>query len=134
METLSLDSTTIVVGFSLSPGNAVDAVGGRLLLETVGSVEGSVKLLMDRAYEDDQTRVIAQGLGFTAVVPPKRNRRDPCEYDREAYKRRNEVERFFRRLQAFRCVCTRYEKLDVMFITFIHRAIICISLRCVNTH
>jgi transposase len=121
------------VGFSLSPGNAVDAGGGRLLLAKVGPREGNCKLLMDRGYEDEQTRLTARELGYTPVVPPRRNRRKPWEYDLELYKRRNEVERFFRRLKAFRCVATRYEKLDVMFTAFILIAIICISLHCVHT-
>jgi transposase len=88
---------------------------------------------MDRGYEDKQTRLTARELGYTPVVPPRSNRRHPWEYDRELYKRRNEVERFFRRLKAFRCVGTRYEKLDVMFSAFILIAIISISLHCVHT-
>jgi len=52
---------------------------------------------MDRAYEDAQTRETAGLLGYTVVVPPKRNRLAPWEYDREEYKNRNQVERFFRR-------------------------------------
>jgi len=36
------------------------------------------------------------------VVPPKSNRREPWEYDRELYKKRNQVERLFRRLKGFR--------------------------------
>jgi hypothetical protein len=59
----------------LLPGNTVDAVEGRLLVARVGQLEGSPKLLMDRAYEDDRTR-------HTAVVPPKRNRRRPWPYER----------------------------------------------------
>jgi transposase len=123
----------VVAGFSLSPGNAVDAGGGRLLLETVGPREGNCKLLIDRGYEDGQTRLTDWELGYTPVVPTRSNRRHPWEYDRELYKRRNEVERFFRRLKAFRCVATRYEKLDVMFTAFILIAIISISLSNVNT-
>jgi transposase len=88
---------------------------------------------MDRAYEDKQTRLTARGLGYMPVVPPRSNRRKPWEYDRELYKRRNEMERFFRRLKAFRCVATRYEKFDVMFSAFILIAIISISLSNVNT-
>jgi transposase len=47
----------------------------------------------------------------------------------ELYKRRNEVERFFRRLKAFRRVFTRYDKLDVMYASFVNFAIICEFLR-----
>ena len=84
---------------------------------------------MDRAYEGDETRAVAKEQGFTAVVPSKRNRREPWEYDRELYKRRNEVERLFRRLKAFRRVFTRYDKLDEMFTAFILLALIYEALR-----
>jgi len=59
----------------------------------------NLALVMDRAYEDDATRQLALDLGFVPVVPPKSNRLEPWEYDREMYKRRNEVERLFRRLK-----------------------------------
>jgi transposase len=55
---------------------------------------------MDRAYEGNETRQLALDLGFIPVVPPLRTRIEPWEYDREMYKRRNEVERLFRRLKA----------------------------------
>lgn len=50
---------------------------------------------MDRAYEDDKTRSLAMENGFIPVVPPKKNRKDPWDYDKELYKRRNEVKRYF---------------------------------------
>ena len=74
---------------------------------------------MDRAYEDDKTRVLAEEHGFNVVVPPKRNRKVPWDYDRELYKKRNQVERFFLRIKRFRKVCTRYDKLDSIFLSVI---------------
>jgi transposase len=89
---------------------------------------------MDRAYEGDETRQLAFDLGFVpAVVPPKSNRINAWEYDREMYKRRNEIERLFRRLKGFRRIFSRFEKLDVMFIGFIHFALIVEVFRSVNT-
>ena len=79
---------------------------------------------MDRANEDDLTRELAVKQGFTPVVPPKKSRKNPWDYDQEIYKRRNAVERLFRRIKRFRSVFTRYEKLDVMFIAFITIALI----------
>ena len=79
---------------------------------------------MDRAYEGDVTRQLALDLGYQPVVPPQQNRLDPWEYDRILYKRRNEVERLFRRLKGFRRIFTRFEKLDVMFLGFISFALI----------
>jgi transposase len=92
----------------------------------------TVNLLMDRAYEDDKTRLTAWGQRFNLVVPAKVNRVKLWDYDRELYKRRNEIGRFFWRLKVFRCVGTRYYKLDGMFISFIWLACICIALRRVN--
>ena len=63
------------------------------------------------------------------MVPPLRTRLDPWEYDRELYKRRNEVERLFRRLKGFRRIFSRFEKLDVIFLGFIVFALIFDALR-----
>jgi transposase len=52
-------------------------------------------MLMDRAYEGDETRQLVLDLGMIPVVPPKSNRITPWEYDRALYKKRNEVERLF---------------------------------------
>jgi len=85
-------------------------------------------MIMDRAYEGDETRQLLLCLEMQPVVPPKINRLNPWEYDRELYKKRNEVERLFRRLKAFRRIFSRFEKLDLMFIAFIHVALICDAL------
>lgn len=84
---------------------------------------------MDRAYEGEETRQLALELGFVPVVPPKQNRLSPWEYDRAMYRRRNEIERLFRRLKGFRRIFSRFEKLDVMFLGFIHFALIVEALR-----
>ena len=84
---------------------------------------------MDRAYEDDETRDVAESLGFTPVVPSRQTRRAPWAYDRQLYKRRNEVECLFRRLKGFRRIFTRFEKLDVLFLGFIVFALIVEALR-----
>lgn len=84
---------------------------------------------MDRAYEGNETRGLAVELGYVPVVPPKITRNEPWEYDRELYKRRNEVERLFRRLKGFRRVFSRFDKLDVMFAGFVVFALIVDSLR-----
>lgn len=72
-------------------------------------------MLMDRAYEGDPVREKVREKGFTAVVPPKGNRREPWPYDTALYRQRNKIERFFRRLKRFRKIFTRYDKLDVIF-------------------
>ena len=114
--------------FSLSGGEKHDAPEGRKLIKRL-KVNKPCNLLIDRAYEDDQTRALALQQGFTPIVPPKKNRREPWDYDKELYKRRNEVERLFRRIKRFRRVFTRYEKLDIMFLAFLTFALIVDALK-----
>ena len=84
---------------------------------------------MDRAYEGNETRQLALRLGFEPAAPPLKSRLDPWVYDREIYKRRNEVERLFRRLKGFRRIFSRFEKLGVIFLGFIVFALIFDALR-----
>ena len=110
--------------FALSAVNCGDAPEGRALLQQLGPVDHSVYLLMDRAYEGDETRSLAMELGYTPVVPPKSNRKNSWDYDKQLYKQRNQVERLFRRLKRFRRIFTRYDKLDVIFLAFVYFALI----------
>ena len=100
------------VAFALSAGNCGDAPEGRALLWRLGPVARPVHLLMDRAYEGDETRAPALALGYLPAVPPKKSRKNPWSYDEQLYKQRNQVERLFRRIRRFRRVFTRYDKLD----------------------
>jgi transposase len=122
-------SDRCAITFRLSPGQDHDAPAGRQLLIDFGPVAEPTPLIMDRAYEGDDTRQLALDLGYVPIVPPKRNRLDPWDYDRAMYRKRNEVERLFRRLKGFRRVFSRFDKLDVMFTGFIHFALIVEALR-----
>ena len=79
---------------------------------------------MDRAYEAESIRNKMLVFGCIPVVLPKKNRRDKWDYDKELYKRRNTVERFFLRLKRFQRIFTRYDKLDLMFCIFIYFVLI----------
>lgn len=110
--------------FALSAGNCGDAPEGRALLRRLGPVNQPVYLLMDRAYEGDDTRALAAELSYIPVIPPKSNRKNPWDYDKQLYRQRNQVERLFRRLKRFRRIFTRYDKLDVVFLSFVYFALI----------
>ncbi len=88
---------------------------------------------MDRAYEDNETRQLALDFGFIPMVPPQTNRLDPWPYDQALYRKRNEVERLFRRRKGFRRIFSRFDKLDVLFLGFLNFALIVEALRSVNT-
>lgn len=67
----------------LSGGECHDAPEGRKSIEAVGKSYEGVPLLMDKAYEGDETRSLARANGHEPIVPPKSNRADPWEYDKE---------------------------------------------------
>ena len=127
---VAADARTAIV-FSLSPGNDHDAPHGRALLEELGPMPESLPLLMDRAYEGNETRQLALDLGMIPVVPPRSTRLHPWDYDHALYKKRNEIERLFRRLKGFRRIFSRFEKLDVLFLAFLSFALIVEALRLV---
>lgn len=67
-------------------------------------------LIADRAYDSEAFVEKLQGYGITAIIPSRSNKRVQRVIDRQRYKNRNQVERFFGRLKRARRVATRYEK------------------------
>jgi transposase len=120
---VAADARTAIT-FALSPGQASDTIEGRKLLGGIGPLPAPLHRVMDRAYEDNETLQLALDFGFIPVVPPRPQRLDPWQYDRAMYRRRNEIERLFRRLKGFRRIFSRFDKLDLMFLAFLHFALI----------
>ena len=67
--------------------------------------------------------------GAEAVIPPKKNRKVPREYDKHLYKERKKVEWFINLIKQYRRVATRYEKTARNFLGFVHVASIMVLLR-----
>ena len=67
-------------------------------------------LLADKGYDADAVREELTKAGIEAVIPAKRNRKNPAPHDAEKYKWRNLIERLFSKLKNWRRVATRYDK------------------------
>ena len=67
-------------------------------------------VLADKGYDSDAIVENVEARGAKAVIPPKRNRKVQCEYDKDLYKQRNRIERCFSKLKCFPRFATRYEK------------------------
>ena len=63
------------------------------------------------------------------MIPPRKNRTEPRAYDRDRYKDRNLVERFWQKIKQYRRVATRYEKTARNFLAFVHLASVMVLLR-----
>jgi transposase len=73
-------------------------------------------LLADKAY--DTNAVINQALksNMQIVIPPKKNRKQPRDYDKDLYKLRHLVENAFLHLKRWRGIATRYAKNTASFL------------------
>jgi transposase len=114
------------VGFLLTGGQAHDLIGADHLLPTMAADT----LLADKAYDADE-RVLnrLESAGKTAVIPPKANRIEPREYDKDLYKARHLIENFFAKLKQFRAIATRYDKLARNFLAGVHLAAVATWLK-----
>ena len=86
-------------------------------------------VIADKAYDSDAVVASARGRGAAAVIPSKKNRTVPRDYDKHLYKERKKVEWFINLLKQYRRVATRYEKTARNFLGFVHLASIMILLR-----
>jgi transposase len=83
---------------------------------TVGHV------IADAAYDSDDLRQRVRDLRARACIKPNPTRKRKKRYDRQRYKRRNVIERFFCRIRRCRRVATRYEKKAANFAGFVYQA------------
>ena len=107
-----VDGLGRLVAFTITPGQRGDAPVAEQL---IGVLPASATLAADRAYDSDALRRLLLARGTTPVIPNGPRRTNPHPFDRNAYKRRNLVERAFCRLKDFRRVATRYDKLAVTY-------------------
>ena len=92
------------------------------------------RLTADRAYDADQVRERLAEDDVTCVIPPRKNRRRPPPCSRRLYRRRHKIENWFRKIQDFRRLATRYDKLAACYLALVHLASTVILLRSfVNT-
>lgn len=112
-----MDALGNPTGFHLTPGQACDLDGAEVLLKDIAADT----ILADKGYDADQ-RVIEplQQQGKTAVIPPRRNRKTPRQYDKDLYKARHLIENFFAKLKQYRAIATRYDKLAETFLCAIY--------------
>lgn len=79
-------------------------------------------IVADKGYNSDSFVAEITAQGSQAVIPPRSNRHSPRAFDRNFYKDRNLIERFFRR------IATRYDELADSFLSFIHLACVFVWL------
>ena len=129
-------------GFSTKIHIAVDALGNPVEFLLTAGQEADVTqaepliaaheagaYILDKAYDSDAVVAAAKRQGAEAVIPPKKNRKVPRDYDKHLYRERKKVEWFINLIKQYRRVATRYEKTARNFLGFVHVASIMVLLR-----
>src|SRR5262249_28932428 len=113
------------VKLELTPGQAADVAQAETLLHEVPFEV----VIGDKGFDSQKLVEFIEARGGEAVIPSRQNSTCPRTYDRERYKDRNLVERFWNKVKHYRRVATRYEKTARNFLAFIHVASIMVLLQ-----
>ena len=100
------------IEFILTGGEVHDSVCANELLNG----KNANYVVADKAYDSNKILEQISQMNAIAVIPPKSNRIVQRDYDKDYYKDRNLVERFFCRLKQFRGIATRYCKRGQYFL------------------
>ena len=115
-----------LIGLLLTGGQIHDSECAIELLSKVNL--NSKTILGDKAFCSARIREFIQAQGGRVCIPDKANSRTLHEFDRDLYKARNVVERFFLRIKNRRRIATRYDKLTVCFLNFVLLSAIMLQL------
>ena len=103
---LVVDALGLPVEFDVTVGQRHDSQPAPALIEKVRPKQ----LLGDKAYDSNEIRAQLEKQSARAVIPSKKNRKQPAEFDSEKYKARSEIECTFNLMKQCRRFATRYEK------------------------
>ncbi len=108
-----VDRRGLPVRLMLTQGQASDKTAAPELVAPL-ALTGDV--VADRGYYGRAVIAALEADGATAHIPSQSNVRIVRSVDRELYRNRNLIERFFNRLKHFRGIATRYNKLARNFL------------------
>jgi transposase len=129
-------------GFSTKIHASVDALGNPLRFLLTGGQRHDItqaddliadldfeRVIADRSYDAEEFLNQIVEKEAEAVIPPRKNRKEPREYDLHLYKERHLIECFFNKIKHYRRLFSRFEKLDQRLLGFLSFAGALIWLR-----
>lgn len=122
---MSVDALGNPLRFLLTAGQAHEVPQAGALVEGYETLF----VLGDKAYDADSILLTITHRGAEPVIPPKSNRKEQRDYDRELYKERHLVECFIGKLKHYRRCFARFDKLARNYLSFLHFASALIWLR-----
>jgi transposase len=103
------------VALHVSAGHAHDGRQFETLYESLDPDNVLEAAILDKGYDADRIRERLSYDGIQPVIPPISTRSKKLPYNKELYRTRNLIERFFNKIKHFRRIATRYDKLRKTF-------------------
>ena len=113
--TVCCDEKFHPIEVQLDNGNRSDSKIGEEISDRVKCSE----FVADKGYDSNAIRNNLNKHGIISTIPYRKNRKDIKEINKDSYKQRNVIERFFLKLKKFRRLATRYDKLSSTFFNLI---------------
>ena len=74
-------------------------------------------ILEDKGYDSDDHRAALRSNNNIPVIPGRKNRKNPIDYDKKLYELRKRIEIFFGKIKENKRMAMRYDKLDTSFLS-----------------
>lgn len=104
--------------YILSPGQRHDITQAPDLSQDIFDAA----VIGDTAYDADHYTEDLRRKRCDPVIPPRKNRKHPREYDEHLYAERHTIECFFGKIKHFRRVFSRFDKSSRSYLAFLHFA------------
>lgn len=117
---LAVDAHGMPIRVIVTEGTTADCTQAGHLIQDLTAEQ----LLADKGYDSDAIIEQAEKQGMRVVIPPKKNRKTPREFDKDLYKLRHLVENAFLHLKRWRGIATRYAKNTASFLA-------AVQIRCI---
>jgi len=111
--------------FRLTPGQQHDITQAPALLGD----DHCAYVIADMSYDAQDFRDLVESKGAIAVIPSRKNRKQPYDYDAHLYKERHLIECCINKFKHYRRIFSRFDKLDSRFLGFLSFAATLIWLR-----
>lgn len=118
----------------LTPGQAHESKSVEALIDAVriGRRTRPKRVAGDKGYSFPPVRRMLRDRRITPLIPTRSNQPRDAWFDREAYKRRNVVERLVGWLKERRRLCTRFEKRADSYLAMVKLAFITKCMVLIN--
>ncbi len=121
---LIIESHGIPLAIGIQPGQEHESRAFETMMhrstqrQRLGHRKWPREFIADKGYSSKRIRQWLKGHHIHAVIPKKKNETPDPAFDKEAYRKRNLMERMIGWFKLHRRLATRYEKLAVNFLTF----------------